>query len=59
MIQPKPFLENLHKLRNSAYGVERRRNMTKMVLEHALQISHYLSLILILIMLFKNGLKKY
>ena len=35
MIQPKPFLENLHKLRNSAYGVERRRNMTKMVLEHA------------------------
>lgn len=35
MINPKPFLENLHKLRHKAYGVERRRNMSKMILEHA------------------------
>ena len=35
MIQPKPFLENLHKMRNKAYGLERRRNMSKMILEHA------------------------
>ena len=35
MIQPKPFLENLHKLRHKAYGVERRRNLSKLILEHA------------------------
>ena len=33
MIQPKPFLRNM-KLRNQSYGVERRRNMSKIILEH-------------------------
>ena len=34
MIQPKPFLDKF-KLRNKAKGVERRRNMSKIILEHA------------------------
>lgn len=34
MIQPKPFLDNF-KLRNKAFGVERRRNMSKIILEKA------------------------
>lgn len=33
LIQPKPFLNRM-KLRHSAYGVERRRNMSKIILEH-------------------------
>lgn len=33
MIQPKPFLSNF-KLRKKAFGVERRRNMNKLILEH-------------------------
>ncbi len=32
-IQPKPYLEKI-KLRHSSFGVERRRNMSKMILEH-------------------------
>ena len=32
MIQPKPFLDKF-KLRKISYGVERRRNMSKMILE--------------------------
>ena len=34
MIQPKPFLDKF-KLRHKAKGVERRRNMSKIILEHA------------------------
>lgn len=34
VIQPKPFLNNF-KLRHKAYGVERRRNMSKLILNHA------------------------
>lgn len=33
LIQPKPYLEKF-KLRHHAYGVERRRNMSKMILEN-------------------------
>ena len=32
-IQPKPFLDKM-KLRNQSYGIERRRNMSKIILEH-------------------------
>lgn len=32
LIQPKPFLRNF-KLRNKAFGIERRRNMSKIILE--------------------------
>lgn len=32
-IQPKPFIDRF-KLRNKSYGVERRRNMSKIILEH-------------------------
>lgn len=34
MIQPKPFLDKF-KLRHKAFGVERRRNMTKIIMEKA------------------------
>ena len=34
MIQPKPFM-NRFKLRNQAFGIERRRNMSKIILEKA------------------------
>ncbi len=34
MIQPKPFLDKF-KIRNKAFGVERRRNMSKIILEKA------------------------
>lgn len=34
MIQPKPFLDKF-KIRHKAKGVERRRNMSKIILEHA------------------------
>jgi hypothetical protein len=33
LIQPKPYLDNI-KLRHKAFGVERRRNMSKLILEH-------------------------
>lgn len=33
LIQPKPFLDNF-KLRNKSFGKERRRNMSKLILEH-------------------------
>lgn len=33
MLQPKPFLDKF-KIRNTAFGVERRRNMAKLILEH-------------------------
>jgi hypothetical protein len=33
IIQPKPYMDKL-RLRHHAYGVERRRNMSKMILEH-------------------------
>lgn len=33
LIQPKPYLDNI-KLRHHAFGVERRRNMSKLILEH-------------------------
>ena len=33
LIQPKPYMDKL-KLRHHAYGTERRRNMSKMILEH-------------------------
>lgn len=33
LIQPKPYIEKV-RLRNKARGVERRRNMSKMILEH-------------------------
>jgi hypothetical protein len=32
--QPKPYINGM-KMRNKAYGLERRRNMSKMILEHA------------------------
>lgn len=32
-IQPKPYLEKI-KLRHNSYGIERRRNMSKIILEH-------------------------
>lgn len=33
LIQPKPFINKM-KLRHNSYGVERRRNMSKVILEH-------------------------
>lgn len=33
LIQPKPYLDKI-KLRNESYGVERRRNMSMLILEH-------------------------
>ena len=33
LIQPKPYMDKL-KLRHHAYGTERRRNMSKLILEH-------------------------
>lgn len=33
LIQPKPYMDKL-KLRRTAYGTERRRNMSKLILEH-------------------------
>lgn len=37
LIQPKPYMDKL-KLRHHAYGIERRRNMSKLILEHGTPI---------------------